>query len=134
MKFFSKNLLIYTLTALLMTIVLRSILSHIFINRNFVVINLWAFVYFALLLVIGWNLGRQDDRETSYFNTFFRYHLATFFSWTLVSFLWFSLDYASEFEAFWHFTIFFVIWGGFMVLHFLYLLIFKRSAFRKIAG
>ena len=131
MKLFSKNLLIYTLAALLMTIVLRSILSHIFINRNFIVINMWAFLYFALLILIGWRLGNPEEKQGGYFNSFFRYHLVTFLSWTVVSVLWFRLGYASEFEDFSHVTIPMLIWGGGIILHFLYLLVFRRATISK---
>lgn len=78
MKFFTLRLGQFTLSALLLTALFRYILSLSIEAGGFYGPIVCGAVYFAIMFLLGWFLGKKDWLENEIHDIGFRHHLVTY--------------------------------------------------------
>ena len=128
MKTITKQILEFTITAFVLSVSFRILLSFSIENKlNFLGI-LTAILYGSLMFVAGWYFGQKEKRNLPILDIGFRYHLITFLIHNGVSILWFSLGLSSKFENLNSVISTTIYWSPLLIIHFVcYLLIKKKT-------
>jgi hypothetical protein len=132
MKIITRNLLLFALLLLLYTVLFRFGLSSLLTAEAWFWVAAIAAAYGAIIFVTAWMTGRRDGMENFLFDAGFRWNLTTFVVWGAASEAWFLLDLHSAYESIRVVHITLLIWSGFLVLHFVLLLILKRRTIKGI--
>ena len=92
----------------------------------FIEVGLYSFAYIpAIICGLGMVANSfiyliNDSEYLPLYDTGFRFHFATYFIWNLVSELWFLIGFNSSFEKIYIVHKIVIIWGGLILIHFIY--------------
>ena len=127
MKFTTKNLAYFAVAATALTLVFRFFLSALLANEShFYFIP--AVLYSLSMTVAGWSFGRKDGRDLPIYDVGFRFHLATYVQYFVVTGAWFLLGLNVKAEKWENKLITALVWGFFLAVHFIFYLISGRKA------
>jgi len=128
MKFITVNLVKFAAVFAVFTIIFRFLLSTFIDAKLFIWVWVLALVYFCANFVIGWYFGKKDHEHLPLFDVGFRFHFTTYLIFNLLSEIWFLLDLQSVSESIWTVHSTAIIWGGFIIIHFIIYLIYSRRS------
>ena len=128
MKTITISLRLYALTASILTVVFRSLLSYGIENQNQLLIILSAIIYGLTMFAAGWYFGVKDGEYLPIFDIGFRFHLTTYVIHNGVSLLWVGLGFGSNYEKINTTLMTAVYWGGFLLIHFLFYLWARKNS------
>ena len=131
MKFITKNLIAYALLLLVYSLIFRYTLSSVLEAEKFIWAMVSGVVYGVVIFITAWKLGKGHSIKKFIFDAGLGFNVTTYIVWGLVSELWFILGLNSAYENIRsvHYTL--IIWGVFLVIHFL---IYLRLRSRTIKG
>ena len=131
-KLITPYLLQFALAAAVLAVIFRYFLSYGMDSRTAVIIHLSGVLYFAGMFISGWHFGKKDGNYLPIYDVGFRFHFTAYFVHNLISELWFILGFNSCAEAikFIHFTA--IIWGIFVLFHFLFFLRARKKSYNNL--
>lgn len=132
MKILTKNLLLYSVCLVALTIIFRFSLSSVLQNRLFSNVWIVATVYGVLVFIIGWIFGKRDKLQIPLYDIGFRFHLATYIICNLIAEIWYFLGCQSDFEETCTIHLTALFWGIGILIHFVLYLITRRNAIKGI--
>ncbi len=128
MKTLTKNLTYFAVFFFLGAIVFRYGLSHFLENRSYNLVWIIAAIYFIFNFLIGWFFGKRDYESLPLYDVGFRFHFATYFLFNIVSVLWFSLGFHSNFESIRIVYVIALFWGIGLLIHLIFYLIVRKNS------
>lgn len=128
----TKNLLKFSITAFVLAVLFRAGLSYSLAHEMFTLVWVVAAAYFIAIFAAGWYFGKKDYEYLPVFDIGFRFHLATFVVHNGVSELWFLLGLNSANENVKNVHITALIWGAFLIFHFLFFLWAKKNSIKNL--
>jgi magnesium-transporting ATPase (P-type) len=131
MKFISKNLIAYSFLLLAYSLIFRYTLSSLLDAEKFILAMVSGVVYGVLIFITAWILGKAHSVKKFVFDAGLGFNVTTYIVWGLVSELWFILGFNSKYESIISVHYALIIWGVFLVLHFL---IYWRLRSKTIKG
>lgn len=126
MKTITPFLLRFALFASLLTIAFRFFISYGIDNKSTILVGIVAVVYFLSLFFGGWYFGKKDGNYLPIYDVGFRFHLTIYLIYNVISEGWFFFDLNSSFENIRSIHLTALLWGGFLMIHFIVYL-FKRK-------
>lgn len=132
MKTITPYLLKFAAVAILLTIVFRYYLSYGIANASAVIIVLTAVFYGICMFIAGWHFGKRDREHLPIHDVGFRFHLVTYLAHNLISELWFLLGFNSSAESVSMIHTTAIIWGIFLLCHFMFYLSAGKSAINNL--
>lgn len=126
------NLLKFTLTTIILTILFRIGLSTALTNRMIIAVTACAIIYALLMFFSGSYFGRKDYEDLPIYDVSFRFHLSTFIAFNVVSILWFVFGFESIYENIDVLYITTSIWSVFLIIHFFYYLSVRKSSIKNL--
>lgn len=126
------NLLKFTLSAIVLTILFRISLSLFITNKLIGVLLISAIAYGILMWISGCFFGKKDYENLPIHDVGFRFHLATFLAHNLISILWFTFGFQSKYEDIGIIYLTAGIWGVFLLAHFIYYLSMRKSTVNNL--
>ncbi|MEE4311151.1 MAG: hypothetical protein V2J62_04725 [candidate division KSB1 bacterium] len=115
----SRNLKIFSLLFILYTISFRYFLSLSITNHNHVVQWATAIIYGVTIFITALVLGKSEDINIGVIYLGFKYHLMTYVIFNVITLLWHSLGFVSQYEDFSRVLLLLVVWGIGLLIHFL---------------
>ena len=128
MKTITSYLLGFAITATILAIVFRFLLSYGIDNKMTWVIIAAAILYCVGMFVNGWYFGKKDNNYLPINDVGFRFHLTTYLIHNLVSELWFILGFNSPYEKIGVIHKTAIIWGVFLLLHLILYIYFRKKS------
>ena len=128
----TKNLLKFTLTTILLTILFRMGLSSSITNKMTLTVIICAVVYGILMWFNGSYFGRKEYEYLPIYDIGFRFHLSTFLAHNLISILWFTFAFESKYENVKVIYITALIWSFFLIIHLVYYLSVRKSTIKDL--
>ena len=132
MKALTKNLLLFALFFFAGAVLFRYGLSYFLENRMFGQVWVIAVAYFFYNISIGWYFGKKDYEDLPLYDVGFRFHLATYVIFNLVSKLWFVFGYHAAIENIKTVHNMALYWGIGVVIHFMLFLISRKQSIKGI--
>ena len=126
------NLLKFTLTTVILTIIFRIGLSTSITNKMIIAVIISAVVYAILMWFNGSYFGRKENEYLPIYDIGFRFHLSTFLAHNVVSVLWFVFGFESHYENIKTIYITALIWSVFLILHLVYFLYVRKSSIKNL--
>lgn len=126
------NLLKFTLSAIVLTILFRIALSSFITNKMIGALLISAIAYGILMWISGYFFGKKDYENLPIHDVGFRFHLATFLAHNLISILWFTFGFQSKYEDIGIIYLTAGIWGVFLLAHFIYYLSMRKSTVNNL--
>lgn len=126
------NLLKFTLSAIVLTILFRIALSSFITNKMIGVLLISAIAYGILMWISGYFFGKKDYEDLPIHDVGFRFHLATFLAHNIISILWFTFGFQSKYEDIGIIYLTAGIWGIFLLAHFIYYLSMRKSTVNNL--
>ena len=127
MRFITKNLVYFAVTATALTLAFRFAFS-VLLARECDFYFLPAILYSLSMTAAGWYFGKKDGRELPLYDVGFRFHLATYVQYFVVTGAWFLLGLNAQAEKWERKLITALVWGFFLAIHFVYFLITRKRA------
>lgn len=128
MKAITKNLMYFAVLFFIMAIIFRYSLSDFIENRSFNLIWIIAVIYFFLNFFIGWFFGKRDYESIPLNDIGFRFHFVTYLLFNLVSVLWFSFGFNSQYESIRVVYNTALFWGIGLLIHFIFYLLERKNS------
>lgn len=128
MKTLTKNLLYFAFLFFIGAIVFRYSLSHFLENHSYNLVWIIAVFYFFFNFMIGWFFGKRDYESLPLFDLGFRFHFVTYLIFNIVSILWFSFGFHSQFENIRIVYIIAFFWGLGLFVHLIFYLIARKNS------
>jgi hypothetical protein len=132
MKFFTKNLVWFSITFALASLAFRYALSTLLAFHHYGLVWVAAVLYFAVNFFLGWYFGRRDNLTLPLYDVGFRFHFVTYFIFNIMAELWFLSGMNWEYEKIRTVHLTALIWGGFIVIHFIIYLFSRRDAIKGL--
>ena len=132
MKTIHHYLFKFAVTILILTVIFRYSLSTLLSNKEFVLVFIPAIIYLLAMFFSGWYFGKKDKEFLPIFDIGFRFHFVTYIIFTLVSEIWFLMGFASKYENIKTVHITAIIWGFFIVIHFIFYLTAKKNSINNL--
>lgn len=132
MKFFTKNLIWFSICLFILTIGLRYGLSTMLADRMFTAVWFLAAGYAIIVFVAGYQFGRKDNENLPLFDIGFRFHLATYIICNAIAEGWLLLGFQSQYEQIRSVHLTALFWGLALLVHFIIYLVTRRHAIRGI--
>lgn len=132
MKILTPCLLRFVFVSAILSVIFRYMLSYGIENRLTAVIILAAVMYGVLLFIAGWYFGKGDAQYLPVLDIGFRFHLATYLIHVGISELWFLLGFNSSMERIGTVHITAIIWGGFLLIHFIIFMYARKKSIRGL--
>jgi hypothetical protein len=132
MKTITHFLLRFALTATALTIVFRYFLSYGIENKSSILIALSAILYGVAMFISGWLFGKKDEEYLPIYDVGFRFHFTTYLIHNLISLLWFGFGFNSHFEKIETIYTTAIIWGAFLIGHFLIFLWARKNSINNL--
>lgn len=132
MKFLTKNLVIHSVIFLIASFLFRYLISWSLISEYFNGVWIVAAAYFVSVFVLTWWFSILDKEQLPYYDVGFRFHLATFVIWLLVSHLWFAYGKLSPHEHIIQLHISSAIWAVFVLIHFVAFWVTRKNAIKGL--
>lgn len=132
MKTATKNLMYFAIFFFIGAIVFRYFLSLIVENRLFDLTWILSAIYFVFNFLIGWYFGKRAYESLPLYNIGFRLHFVTYFLFNITALLWFWLGFHSQFESISFIYDIALIWGFFLVVHFIYFMVARKNTIKGL--
>jgi hypothetical protein len=132
MKAFTKNLLLFSIGAIVLTILFRFTLSSMLQRELFKYIWAITIFYGIAMFIMGWVFGKKERQTLPLYDIGFRFHLATFIVCNLIAEIWFFLGLQSDYEKIKAVHLTMIIWGIVLLIHFLIFLITRKNSIHGI--
>ena len=124
----TKHLAGFTITALLLSIGVRVLLSFLLNEQLYVLGNIVGAVYAVSVFAAGWLFGEREGRHLPINDLGIRYNLATFLVYNLVFGGWFVLGLNADYESPGFLYGIVIIWCALLLAHlFLFLRLRKKK-------
>ncbi len=94
----TQNIIKFTITTLILTILFRIGLSTSITNELTLAVILSAITYAILMYINGSYFGRKEYEYLPIYDIGFRFHLSTFIAHNVVSIFWFAFGFESKYE------------------------------------
>jgi membrane protease YdiL (CAAX protease family) len=127
MKSITKNVLLYAIVALLLTITFRYCLSSVLEAKEYTLISLIAIAYGISMFASGWYFGNKDRKDLELHDIGFRFHLVTYIIFNAISEIWFLLGFNSTNEQVYGTQLTAFIWGIFLFIHWVFYLKTRKN-------
>ena len=114
--------------ALVLAIIFRYLLSYGIDHKTYIVITLAVVLYGIGMFVSGWYFGIKDGEYLPIHDVGFRFHFTTYLIHNLISELWFVFGFNSSYERVRIIHITAIIWGFFLLCHFLFFLRARKNS------
>ena len=127
MKTFTKYLAGFAVTALILTIAVRVLLSFLVETKQSALCYIVAGIYAVSVFVSGWIFGDKERRYLPIHDIGFRYNLTTYLIFNGVWELWFVLGFNSHYENndMAHFSA--ILWGSIVLVHYIMYRHFRKK-------
>jgi len=132
MKYITKNLVIHSVIFLFASFLFRYLISWSLTNSHFHGVWMVSAVYFISLTVMIWRFSILDKKHLPLYDLGFRFHVATFFIWLLVSHIWFEFGSISPHEEIIQLNVSSVIWLIILVIHFIVYRLTRKKSFKGL--
>lgn len=132
MKTITPFLLRFALTATFLTIIFRYFLSYGIENQSWTIITLSGILYGVSMFISGWSFGKKDGEYLPIYDVGFRFHLTTYLIHNSLSLLWFVFDFNSHYEKIQTIYLTAIIWGVFLITHFLFFLWARKNSINNL--
>lgn len=132
MKLIAHNLIRFAITATALTILFRYALTYGIENKSNLIVVLSASIYAIAMFLTGWTFGKKDRMYLPIYDVGFRFHLATYLVHNIISELWFMLDFNSKYENITVIHSTAIIWGLFLIGHFVFFLWTRKNAINNL--
>ena len=128
----TSNLVKFTLTTAILTIIFRFGLSYSISNKMSIALILSSVIYAILMWCNGSYFGRKEYEYLPIYDIGFRFHLATFLAHNLTSIFWFVFGFESQYENIQTIYLTALIWAVFLIIHFIYFLSVRKSTIKNL--
>jgi len=128
MKALTKNLMYFAIFFFIGAVVFRYSLSHFLENRSYDLVWIIAVIYFFFNFFIGWFFGKRDYESLPLYDVGFRFHFVTYLLFNIISVIWFSLGFHSQFERIGYVYALALFWGTGLLIHFIIYLIARKNS------
>lgn len=132
MKYITKNLLIHSVIFLLASFLFRYLMSWSLSNGYFNGVWIVSAVYFLTLTVMIWRFSILDKKHLPLYDLGFRFHVATFIVWLLVSLIWFEFGSISAHEHIIQVYIASIIWLAVLLINFIVYRLTRKKSFKGL--
>jgi L-asparagine transporter-like permease len=132
MKYITKNLLIHSVIFLLASFLFRYLMSWSLSKGYFNGVWIVSAVYFLTLTVMIWRFSILDKKHLPLYDLGFRFHVATFIVWLLVSLIWFEFGSISAHEHIIQVYIASIIWLVILLIHFIVYRLTRKKSFKGL--
>ena len=126
------NLIKFTTTAAILTILFRVALSTSITNHITILVILSSLVYSVLMWFSGSYFGRKEYENLPIYDIGFRFHLSTFLAHNVISISWFLLGFESHYENIIVIYSTALIWSLLLIIHFAYFLSARKSTIKNL--
>jgi hypothetical protein len=130
--FITPNLIKFTVTTIILTVIFRICLSASLTNNITVAVIISAITYAVLMFFNGSYFGRKEYEYLPFYDIGFRFHFSTFLSHNIISILWFVFGFESHYENIKTIYITALIWSIFLIIHLVYYLSIKKSSIKNL--
>lgn len=128
----TQNLIKFTITTIILTIIFRISLSTSITNESMIAVILSAVVYAISMWINGSYFGKKEYEYLPIYDIGFRFHLSTFIAHNMVSILWFVFGFESKYENINVIYITALIWSVFLIIHLVYYLSIRKSSIKNL--
>lgn len=132
MKYFTKNLVLFSILLTVITIIFRYALSSLLQNQYFSAIWIITILYALLIFFLGWIFGKRDRISFAWYDVGFRFHLNTYIICNSIAFMWFTLGFQSSYEKITSVYSTILYWGLGILLHFIIFLYTRKNTINGI--
>lgn len=132
MKYFTKNLVLFSILLAVITIIFRYALSSLLQNQHFSVIWVITILYAILIFSLGWIFGKRDRIAFAWYDVGFRFHLNTYIICNAIAFIWFTLGFQSDYEKITSVYSTLLYWGLGLLIHFIIYLYTRKNSIKGI--
>ena len=132
MKAINNYLLRFALTAALLTALFRCFLSYGITHEAIVLITVSSILYAIGMSLAGWYWGKKEKDHIPIYDVGFRFHLATYLVFNVVSEGWFFLGFNSGIEKIETVRSVACLWGFFLFIHFIYFIWTRKKTINNI--
>lgn len=131
-KLITPNLLKFTLTTAILTIIFRIGLSTSITSKMIIAVVISALVYAIFMWFNGFYFGKKEYEYLPIYDIGFRFHLSTFLAHNLISVLWFVFGFESPYENIYTIYTTASIWSVFLIFHLVYFLYVRKSSIKNL--
>lgn len=132
MKTITPYLLKFAVAATFLTIVFRYFLSYGIDNKSAIIIALSAVFYGIAMFISGWYFGRKDGEYLPIYDVGFRFHATTYLVHNLISVLWFTFSFNSNYEKLQIIYSTALIWGILLIVHLIFYLRARKKSINNL--
>ena len=132
MKIFSKNLTLFCISTFLVMVLFRILMSY-FLSIHAVIAAWGTSISWGLsMFFVGWYFGKKECDELPFYQSGYRFHIATYVIFGLVSFSWFSVGMKAPQENMYQLNITMLLWGVCLLVHSIIFFINKSGAIKGL--
>ena len=128
----TSNLIKYTFTTLVLTIIFRIGLSTSISHKMTLAVGICAILYAIMMWFNGSYFGKKEYEYLPILDIGFRFHFTTFLAHNIVSILWFVFGFESKYESINVTYSTALIWAVFLMIHFIYYLSIRNLSIRNL--
>ncbi len=132
MKIITKNLIYFTLSMSIATLLFRYLLSTFLQNEMFTGVWILSIIYGASAFFLGSFFGKKDTQSLPIFDIGFRFHLATYIVCNGIGELWHVFQLHSQYEHIRTVHITVLIWSIFLFIHFYYFMRSRKKVYKGL--
>jgi hypothetical protein len=126
------NRIQFAVTATILTIFFRYALSFGIDKKSNLIVIISALTYGIAMYFSGKFFGKREKVRLPFYDVGFWSHLTTYLIYVVISEFWFVLNCNSKFEKITVIHLTAIIWGFFIIVHFLYFLASRKNAIRNL--
>jgi len=132
MKYFTKNLIIFSVLLTVITIVFRYALSALLQSQHFSIVWFLTVFYALLIFALGWIFGKRDRLAFAWYDIGFRFHFNTYVICNAIALVWFTMNFQSSYERIGSVYSTILYWGIGLLIHFIIYLYTRRYSIKGI--
>lgn len=132
MKYFTTNLVLFSILLALITIVFRFTLSTFLQNQYFSGIWIIVVLYALLIFSLGWIFGKRDRLSFAWYDVGFRFHLNTYIICNSIAVIWYTFGFQSDYEKMTSVYYTLLYWGLALLFHFIVFLYTRKNTIKGI--
>ncbi len=132
MKYFTKNLIIFSVLLAVITIVFRYALSSLLQNQHFSWVWIITVCYALFIFSLGWIFGKRDRLAFAWYDIGIRFHFNTYIICNAIAYIWFTLEFQSSYEKIASVYSTMIYWGIGLLIHFIIYLYTRKHSIKGI--
>lgn len=132
MKALTKNLVLFSISLTILTLLFRFSLSTILHSQQFNGVWIIAILYGIIAFILGWIFGKRDYLILPLYDIGFRFHLATYLICNLIAEIWFLLGLQSDYEKIKSVHLTTIFWGIGLLIHLIIYLITRKNTIKGL--